>query len=171
MLSLVGVIKDRAGRFAALRIRPAVAIGMSFLVACAERFPRPPYSAQPTSALTPLTAPPPPARVEAVPARPKPTAVWIDGEWTWRRGRWSWLPGRWIDPPPGETFSPWVVVRGLDGKLWMAQGTWRDTKGNPVDEPTPLALGVVDSGQVVNASGEIQPTGRTLRGTSGRPAR
>ena len=152
-------------------MRLALAIGGSLLVARAGRFPRPPYSPQPTSALTELAAPPPPARVEGVPARPKPTAVWIDGEWSWRRGRWSWLPGRWIEPPPAETYSPWVVVRGADGKLWMASGTWRDAKGNSVDEPAPLSLGVVDTGQVVNASGTIEPTGRTLKATSGKPAR
>jgi hypothetical protein len=152
-------------------MRLALAIGGSLLVACAGRFPRPPYSPQPTSALTELSAPPPPARVEAVPPRPKSTAVWIDGEWNWRRGRWSWLPGRWVEPPPDETYSPWVVVRGLDGKLWMASGTWRDAKGNPVDEPPPLALGAVDTGQVVNASGSIEPTGRTLKTTGGKPAR
>jgi hypothetical protein len=76
-----------------------------------------------------------------------------------------------VEVPPDETYSPWVVVRGVDGKLWMASGTWRDAKGNPVDEPTPLALGVVDTGQVVNASGSIEPTGRTLKATRGKPAR
>ena len=53
----------------------------------------------------------------------------------------------------------------------MAPGTWRDAKGNPVDEPSPLALGVVDSGQVVNASGSIEPTGRALKAPVGKPAR
>jgi hypothetical protein len=81
------------------------------------------------------------------------------------------LPGRWVEAPPDETFSPWVVVRRADGTLWMASGTWRDAKGNPVDEPAPLAVGVVDRGQVVNASGTIEPTGRALKTTSGKPAR
>ena len=152
-------------------MRLALAVGGSLLVACAGRFPRPPYSPQPTSALAALAVPPPPARVEAVPARPNATAVWLDGEWTWRRGRWAWLTGRWVEPPPHETFSPWVVVRGLDGKLWMAPGTWRDAKGNPVDGPTPLAVGGVDSGQVVNAGGSIEPTGRTVKATSTKPSR
>jgi hypothetical protein len=152
-------------------MRLALAIGGSLLVACGGRFPRPPYSAQPTSALTELRLPQPPARVEAVPPRPKPTAVWIDGEWAWRRGRWAWLPGRWVEAPPGETFSPWVVVRGPDGRLWMAPGTWRDAKGNAIEGPRALAYGVVDSGQVVNAAGSIEPTGRTLKSTGGKPAR
>jgi hypothetical protein len=152
-------------------MRLALAIGGSLLVACAGRFPRPPYSPQPTSALTELTVAPPPARVEAVPPRPTSTAVWLDGEWTWKRGRWAWLPGRWIEPPEGETFSPWAVVRGLDGRLWMAPGTWRDAKGKPIDGPVALSYGIVDSGQVVNAGGSIEPTGRTLKATSAKPAR
>jgi hypothetical protein len=152
-------------------MRLAAAIAGSLLAGCGGRFPRPPYSPQPTSALVQLRVPPPPARVEAVPARPRSDVVWIDGEWTWRRGRWSWMPGRWVVPPPGETFSPWVIVRGDDGQLWQAPGTWRDAKGNAVDAPSPLAVATVDSGQVVNASGATEPTGRTLKATSVKPAR
>jgi hypothetical protein len=140
-------------------------------VGCAGRFPSPPFSAQPTSALVELREPPPPARVELVPQRPKRLAVWIDGEWQWRRARWAWLPGRWVIPPEGATFSPWVVVRGVDGKLWLAGGTWRDAHGNAVDSPSSLALAVVDSGQVVNASGTIEPTSRNLRTTGRQPAK
>jgi hypothetical protein len=147
-------------------MRLALAIAGSLLAGCAGRLPRPPYSAQPTSALVELRVPPPPARVESVPPRPDAGgAVWIDGEWTWRRSRWAWIPGRWVVPPAGETFSPWVVVRGEDGRLWQAPGTWRDTKSNAVDAPTPVAVAVVDSGQGVNASGATEPTGRTLKAT------
>jgi hypothetical protein len=142
---------------------------MVFALSCAGRFPRPPYSAQPTSALTALKEPPPPARVESVPPRPKPDAVWIDGEWTWRRGRWAWMPGRWVEPAPGQTYSLWVVVRGSDGRLWQAPGTWRDAQGNPVDGPVPLAYANVESQPVVNASGETEVTGRTLRGGARPP--
>lgn len=130
---------------------------------CGGHFPRPPYSGQPASALVELRETPPPARVESVPPAPKATAVWIDGEWTWRRARWAWQPGRWVEPPPDQTFSPWVVVRGVDGRVWMAPGTWRDAKGNPVDGPTPLASASVESQPVVNAGGETEVTGRTLR--------
>lgn len=138
------------------------------LVACGGRFPHPPYSGQPTSALVELRLPVPPARVETIPPRPKDQdAVWIDGEWTLRRGRWSWLPGRWVKPPPGETYSPWVVVRGRDGRLWHAPGTWRDAHGAPADEPPAIAIAAVESQPIVSASGEIEVTGRTLR-SSGR---
>jgi hypothetical protein len=144
-------------------MRLAVAIASLMLVACADRYPRPPYSPQATSDLTELKMPVPPGRVEEVPSRPKRAAVWIDGEWTLRRARWSWMPGRWVEPPPGETFSPWVVVRGADGSLWHAAGTWRDAKGAPVDAPTPLASATVESSEVVNAGGLTEPVGRTLR--------
>jgi hypothetical protein len=152
-------------------MRLALAIAGALLAGCSGRFPRPPYSPQPTSALVELRAPPPPARVENVPARPRSNVVWIDGEWTWRRARWAWMPGRWVVPPPDETFSPWVVVRGEDGRLWQARGTWRDAKGKAVDAPPSVAVATVDSGQVVNASGATEPTGRTLKSTNTKPAR
>jgi hypothetical protein len=154
-----------------MRMGLAFAIAAPLLVACAGRFPSPPFSPQPTSALVELREPPPPARVESVPARPKSLAVWIDGEWQWRRARWAWLPGRWVIAPKGATYSPWVVVRGPDGKLWLAGGTWRDAKGDAVEEPTALSLAVVDSGQVVNASGTIEPTTRNLKATGRQRAR
>jgi hypothetical protein len=154
-------------------MRWAVLIAAAVTSACARgHFPRPPYSAQPTSALAELREPMPPARVEAIPTRPpKKTAVWIDGEWTERRGRWAWMPGRWVDPPPDATFSPWVVVRSADGRLWHAPGVWRDAKGNPIDDPIPLSVASVESQPVVNASGEIEVTGRTLKASTKAPAR
>ncbi|HEX3770941.1 MAG TPA: YXWGXW repeat-containing protein [Polyangiaceae bacterium] len=149
-------------------MRLALAIAGSLLAGCGARFPRPPYAAQPTSALVEIREPVPPARVEDVPARPAET-VWIDGEWTWRRARWAWMPGRWVVPPPGEAFSPWVVVRSDDGRLWLAPGVWRDASGKVVDPPAAVAVATVESGQVVNASGAIEPTGRTLRATKPKP--
>ncbi len=86
----------------------------------------------------------------------------MDGEWTWRRGRWAWLIGRWVDPPPGAVYSPWVFVRGLDGSLYYASGTWRDAKGAPVDPPLPLARAQVESNVVVDADGTVEATGPTL---------
>jgi hypothetical protein len=154
-------------------MRHAVWIAASLTVACGGgHFPRPPYSAQPTSALIELRDPMPPARVETVPAPPaKKTAVWIDGEWTPRRGRWAWMPGRWVDPPPGATFSPWVIVRGTDGRLWHAPGVWRDAKGAPIDDPPSLSVASVESQPVVSASGDIEVTGRTLKANTKAPAR
>jgi hypothetical protein len=63
------------------------------------------------------------------------------------------------------------VVRAADGQLWQAPGVWRNAKGSVVNAPPAVAVAVVESGQVVNASGATEPTGRTLKATSGKPAR
>jgi hypothetical protein len=121
------------------------------------------YAPQPTGALVEAGLAPPPARVEGVPHRPVRSAVWLDGEWAWRRDRWSWLPGRWVEAPVGASFSPWVFVRGAQGSLWVAPGTWRDAQGAPVDAPAPIAVAAVYGGPVVNASGAVERTGRVLK--------
>lgn len=131
-------------------------------VECASSIPHPPYVAQTTSALVEVDRPPPPARVEVLPARPAPRSVWIDGEWVWRRGRWAWLVGRWVLAPRGARFSPWAYVRGPDGTLWVAPGTWRDDRGVAVEAPRPLARAAVQSTEVVDADGTTVTTGPTL---------
>lgn len=84
--------------------------------------------------------PPPPARVEAIPAAPtRAGAVWIDGEWTWRSRRWAWKPGRWVSPPPNARFAPWTAVRDRLGTLWFAGGVWRDPSGAELPDPEALA--------------------------------
>jgi hypothetical protein len=133
------------------------------LAACAGRIPRPTFGAQPTSALVEVGEPPPPARVEVLPPRPGPSAVWIDGEWMWRRGRWAWLSGRWCNPPPGAVFSPWVFERGPDGRLWYTPGVWRTAAGSPVEAPPALAYAAVQTAAVIDADGTVDVTGPTLR--------
>jgi hypothetical protein len=144
------------------RMRVTWVSSAALLTACAGHLPHPPYVAQPTSALVEVSRPPPPARVEAVPERPHAGAVWLDGEWYWRRGRWAWLIGRWVDPPPEAAFSPWVFVRGPDGSLYYAPGTWRDRKGGALDPVPALARAQVESNVVVDADGTVEPTGPTL---------
>ena len=68
-----------------MRGRTRCALALAALVACSARLPHPPYAEQPTSALESVGYPPPPARVEIVPSRPSPRAVWVDGEWAWNR--------------------------------------------------------------------------------------
>jgi hypothetical protein len=130
--------------------------------ACGSRLTHPSYTEQPPTALEEVQLPPPPARVETVPARPAPAAVWVDGEWIWRRARWAWLPGRWVIPPQGAAFAPWVFVRGADGRLWYAHGRWRDAAGAPVPAPEALARATVEGGAIVDAEGKIAPTGPIL---------
>ncbi|MEQ5843924.1 hypothetical protein N0A02_31155 [Paraburkholderia acidicola] len=40
------------------------------------------------------TAPPPPVRVEVVPA-PRAGYVWDRGHWQWINGAYAWVPGHW----------------------------------------------------------------------------
>jgi hypothetical protein len=131
--------------------------------ACAGSLPRPPYTPQPSSALSVVPIPPPPARVEEVPRAPVSGAVWIDGEWLYRRGRWAWVLGRWVTAPPGAFFSPWAVVRAPDGAIYFAPGAWRDKNGKAVAAPPSLAVASASAGAVVDAEGVIQSTGRTLK--------
>ncbi|MGD0676211.1 MAG: hypothetical protein ABSC94_12375 [Polyangiaceae bacterium] len=132
------------------------------LAGCTRTLPHPGYVPQPPSALVEVTSPPPPGRIENVPSRPTRSAVWVDGEWTWRRERWAWLPGGWVEAPPGAKFSRWAFVRGDDGRMWTASGTWRDPLGATVAAPAPLARARVESTQVVNASGVPEATGPIL---------
>jgi hypothetical protein len=143
-------------------MRGQVALASLWALGCSHTLAHPHYGPQLQTALVEVGLPPPPGRVEAVPSRPVDTSVWVDGEWSWRRGRWAWLPGRWVDPPAGATFAPWVFVRGLDGKLWYAAGSWHDAGGLPTAAPQPMATAAVSSVEVVNASGATESTGPTL---------
>ncbi len=117
-----------------------------------RRLPHPRWVMQPTSALVEVPYPPPAARVEFVPKQPSDSAVWVDGEWTWNGRRWGWRAGRWVVPPLDRAtplhltaaFSPWVAVRSGDGTLYVAEGTWRDTRGVDIPEPPPLAVGTAN---------------------------
>jgi hypothetical protein len=147
-----------------IRMRPGhVFLFFLAVMACSRTLPHAPYVPQPTSALVEVGSPPPPGRIEAIPAPPWSSAVWIDGEWAWRRNRWAWKPGAWVEPPPKTRFSPWIFERSPDGRLWVAPGTWRDANGAPVDPPVPLVSADVEPTQIVNAGGVVEVVGRTLR--------
>lgn len=128
------------------------------LASCgAKRTPEPPMVQQPTSALVEVPYPPPPARVELLPAPPAEDAVWVDGEWVWQGGRWAWRRGRWVVVPPGVAFAPWTAVRSSNGTLHVAEGTFRDAQGNAIAEPETLARGRPRGGSMVNPEGEPVP--------------
>lgn len=131
--------------------------------ACGGDLPRPPYVGQGTDALSSVDYPPPPARVEFIPKRPASGAVWIDGEWSWRGRRWAWKPGRWVVGPAGTRFSPWTMVRGGDGTIYVAGGVWRDDQNRVIPDPSPLATGRPNAGPIDDPEGEPEPTGHTLR--------
>lgn len=84
--------------------------------------------------------------------------MWLDGEWTWRGRKWWWNPGRWLVPVAGAKYSPWCTVRAPDGTLYFAPAAWRDAKGAELDEPKALAVALVDSGVVVDPSGDMERT-------------
>lgn len=155
MLALVHAVLSSGAMRGRSIVAMAIVLGTAAAFACgAPKLPAPPYTNHPTSALTEVPYPPPPARVEAVPPRPKDDdAVWLDGEWIWQTRRWAWKPGRWIKPPAGARFAPWTTVRDRIGTLYLASGTWRDADGGALDEPEPLAVGGPAPAAVITPEG------------------
>lgn len=102
--------------------------------------------------------PPPPARVEFIPEKPRSGAVWIDGEWSWTGRRWAWIHGRWVIPPPDATFARWRTERTKDGTLLFASGMWLGPKGQELSEPEPLAMGAARQEDVVTPPGHMEKT-------------
>ena len=70
--------------------------------------------------------PPPPARVEIIPAPPARLTdpVWIDGEWEWHARRWVWNGGHWEAARPNAYRAPPTTVALSDGTLAYFPGAW-----------------------------------------------
>lgn len=161
----------------ALRSRDAVIAGrwigalcaLIIVSACASgRLPAPNYRPQPQEALQEVAFPPPPARVEYVPAKPDDDrVVWIDGEWVWQEARWSWKAGRWVIPPAGGLYSPWTATRGTTGLYYVAPGRWTDGQGNALEEPSPVTVARSRGGRVVDPNGEDVVSGPNVRSRPG----
>lgn len=131
------------------------------LLACgASRTPEPSFVAHPTSALVEVPYPPPPARVEVVPAQARKDAVWLDGEWVWQGRTWAWRTGRWVVPPSGAAYAPWTTVRSDGGILYAAEGRFRRRDGTEVEPTLVLTSGRARGGPVVTPEGDL------LEGTS-----
>lgn len=164
MVELVRLVLDRAAMRRALVASGLLGLTMAMLLACgASRLPAPPYTGHPTSALSPVPYPPPPARVENVPEKPADGMVWIDGEWMWQTARWAWREGRWVQPPPNARYAPWTVVRDRVGTLYAASGAWRDISGKEVEEPVYQKTGRAPPVSVVDPEGQEVPTGPLAR--------
>jgi hypothetical protein len=131
--------------------------------------PHPPYAPQATSALTPIDLPPPPGRIEIIPKRPAGADAWVDGEWVLRHDRWLWLLGRWVEVPAGAKYAPWVTVRSADGTLYYAPSIWIDASGHPVEPPQPLAVATASGEAVFAPGGEVESTGRNIKGGAPPP--
>ena len=129
--------------------------------------PHPPYTAQPTAALSPVDTEPPPGRVELVPVRPMQADAWIPGEWVLRHGRWYWLLGRWVKTPPGAKYSPWVAVKASDGSTFFAPSVWMDAAGKAMPPPVAIACAAASGEAVLDAQGDVQDTGRSIENAPG----
>jgi len=73
-----------------------------------------------------IDVPPPPARVEVVPA-PRPGYVWAPGYWAWEGRRHVWREGRWIGERHGYHWVPghWAEHQGPRGARWHFEaGHW-----------------------------------------------
>ena len=100
---------------------------------CSSSLSRPPSGPLPADAMVEVPYPPPPGRVETVPAQKKSAEVWIDGQWEWSGRDWRWVPGTWMVPPPHAYFTPWTTKHDPDGRLLFAPAAWRGKDGKPVD--------------------------------------
>jgi hypothetical protein len=156
-----------------------VALFGSVIAACSTRIPHPSYTTHPVAAaadggaldeLVEVDYPPPPARVEFVPARPSDDAVWLNGEWAWTGRRWGWKPGGWVTPPSGASYAKWVVVRRTDGKLFSARGQWLGADGGEIPPPEFLTASSVKTSGVVDPEGDPAPTATDLGGDAGLDA-
>jgi hypothetical protein len=109
--------------------------------ACGSSLPAPRTGPHPPNATNYIEVPypPPAARVEIVPRKPREGAVWVDGEWAWEGKRWVWESGGWVMPPEHAYLAPWLTYRQENGKLLFAPGTWHSDTGAPLPEPTVLA--------------------------------
>jgi hypothetical protein len=136
---------------------------LAVAAACGQSLPHPPYAPQATNALARVEFPPPPGRIELIPPRPSQADAWVDGEWVPRHGRWYWLLGRWVKAPPGATYSPWVIVRTIDGDVYYAQGVWKGRNGDPIAAPAALAFATADADAVFDAEGEMERTGGSIK--------
>jgi hypothetical protein len=109
-------------------------------VGCGSAFPKPALAPQPPAAFSEVPYPPPPARVEMVPERPKGDPPWIDGSWVWEGGQWRWLAGGWVVPAQGSVYSLSETRRRPDdGAVLYAPAAWRMPDGQPAPPPQVVA--------------------------------
>jgi hypothetical protein len=119
------------------------ALAAGLVAACAPGHPPgPPHAANVTSNYNEVPYPPPPARIELIPARPDDHALWTDGEWRYRGRRWRWVRGSWSDVPPGAKFAHWASTIRADGAFLYAPGQWFDASGKAMPAPKSLVRGV-----------------------------
>ena len=112
------------------------------LLACGSPLPTPRTGPHLGEVPVTIPYPPPPGRVEIIPARPPALKhpVWVDGEWDWGGRRWQWKDGVWADQAPDTYYALPLTLRASDGTLEFFPGGWK--KKASVDGaatgPTPL---------------------------------
>jgi hypothetical protein len=119
------------------------------LTACGTSLPGPAKTPQPQSAFVEVPAPPPPAQLERVPARPRAPSVWVDGTWEWTGSTWRWRDGGWFEKPAdGIFYAEPTLSRPQGPRLLFAGASWRTRAGALAAEPKLLvsaALGSPDA--------------------------
>ena len=100
------------------------ALGLAALTAsgCGSRHAEAPRGAHPPNDAVSVPYPPPPAKVEELPAPPLAGCVWADGYWEFT-DRWEWQSGEWVMPQAHCRLAP-VELRRQDGQLWHARPRW-----------------------------------------------
>ncbi len=145
---------------------PTWLLPLTLSLACGSpSLPGPKLVAHLTKDLLAVEYPPPPARSEIIPTRPEGNVVWLDGEWQFRGKRWRWRRGRWLEMPAGADlrFAPWTFARGIDGRLYVAEGRWVDAKGVEMESPRVVAEAPASKAIVINEEGEDENVGRDIR--------
>lgn len=157
--------RQTRSRQARLAVFVFVWAGTWSLACGAPTLPRPKIAAHSSADLEPVEYPPPPAKVESVPARPEGNVVWVDGEWAYRNRKWRWRRGRWVALPPGKNlaYAPWTTVRDEEGQLYYAGGKWLDESGKATDDLPAVLEAPASRTLVVNEYGEDEDIGRDLR--------
>ena len=85
---------------------------------CGSRHAEAPRGAHPPNDAVAVPYPPPPAKVEEVPAQPNAACVWADGYWDFT-DRWEWQSGEWVIPQAHCRLAP-VELRRQGGLLLHA---------------------------------------------------
>jgi hypothetical protein len=131
------------------RVRSEWLIGIALALAtgCAT-LPGPPRALQPEAAFVEVPGPPPPARVEVVPPRPRGAVAWVDGSWMWEGTRWKWSAGGWFSLAGGLRYADWIARRREDGTMLYANPQWQDARGEPVAAPPRAATATAIGGGV-----------------------
>jgi hypothetical protein len=103
--------------------RRAILVGaLSCVAGCGPRTIDAPRGVHPPNDAVVVPYPPPPAKVEELPARPSPECVWTDGFWQFT-DRWEWQEGEWVLPAPHCRLAP-PELRREAGQLRYAQPRW-----------------------------------------------